>query len=146
LDPNFSTFDVVKILNIQRERLREWIKEGFVSPTTPAEGIGTKALFSVLDLYKIAVFTKLIDVGMNRRRAAEWVNSNPRINNREGVKDLSYIVLFVDQKGGKWISCLEPGPWDISNTMSEDLDWSIGIMINFRKMKEEVESAIKLLG
>jgi len=54
----FSTFDVMKILDIKRERLREWMIQGFVKPAVPASGAGSKAEFGLLDLYKIAVFKK----------------------------------------------------------------------------------------
>jgi hypothetical protein len=38
----FSTLDIVKTLEIPRERLRSWMKEGFILPTAPAKGQGTK--------------------------------------------------------------------------------------------------------
>jgi DNA-binding transcriptional MerR regulator len=68
---NFSTFDVLKIFKISRPRLREWMVRGFIKPTIPANGQGTKALFTKEDIYKIALFIRLIKVGFKRKQASE---------------------------------------------------------------------------
>ena len=57
----YSTFDVIKILSIKRERLREWMVREYITPTKKAEGLGTKAIFSVLDIYKVAVFQEFVN-------------------------------------------------------------------------------------
>lgn len=71
---HFSTFDIVKALRIPRNRLKEWLIHGFVQADQAASGAGTKALFTVLDCYAIALFKDLLDrAGINRNRAAHIV-------------------------------------------------------------------------
>ena len=143
MEQTFSTFDVLKILDIKRERLREWMNRGFIIPTVPAEGLGSKAVFSVVDIYKIAVFKKLVESGVRRSRAAVWVDTNPRISNLRDIKDLNYI--FLDDKGGKWISCMEPGPWNLDIEIEQDHDWDTVILVNFKKLKKQIASALEEL-
>jgi len=143
VEQTFSTFDVLKILDIKRERLREWVNRGFIIPTVRAKGLGSKAVFSMVDIYKIAVFKKLVESGVQRRRAAEWVKSNPRISNLEDIKDLNYI--FLDDKGGKWISYSEPGPWNLGIEIEQDHDWDTVILVNFKKMKKQIAIALEHL-
>lgn len=66
----YSTLDIIKGLNIPRERLRGWMKEGFIKPTVPALGQGTKAIFTLDDVYGIALFQSLISIGFHRKIAA----------------------------------------------------------------------------
>lgn len=103
----FSTFDVLKILEIKRERLREWVNQGFIIPNAPAEGQGTKAVFKILDIYKIAVFKKLIEAGINRRIASSMVKTNDKMNSIEEVMQLNFILVLVREKRYEWISYLE---------------------------------------
>ena len=66
----FSTLDIIKSLEIPRERLRSWMKEGFIEPTEPARGQGTKAIFLRHDIYAVALFSDLLDAGFRRHIAA----------------------------------------------------------------------------
>ena len=65
-----STFDVMNVLGVKRECLRAWMSEGFITPSKQAEGQGTKAEFSLLDLCNVAKFQMLIDMGYKRSVAA----------------------------------------------------------------------------
>lgn len=44
---------------------------GFIKPTFSANGRGTRALFTKKDIYKVALFMRLIEVGFRRKQAAE---------------------------------------------------------------------------
>lgn len=136
----FSSFEVMKLLKVKRERLREWINQGFTVPMVAAKGAGTKAVFSIMDIYKIAVFKRLVDSGISRSRAAIWVKENPKINDEREIEDLVYILL-VDQ-GGQWISYMEPGPWNIEEDLKEIPSWNVGVLVNFRAIKEELKNSI----
>jgi hypothetical protein len=58
----YTTFQIIKALNIPRERLKDWMEKGFVKPSLQqARGKGTKALFSLLDVYSLALFKHLIE-------------------------------------------------------------------------------------
>jgi len=69
----FSTFDIVKALGIPRERLKDWMNNGFVKPTIPAEGQGTKAIFTRVDLYLTELFRDLLNKGFKRGIAADFI-------------------------------------------------------------------------
>ena len=78
----FSTFDVSRVLKIDRTRLQEWIDKEFIIPETPAEGRGKKALFSHQQLYQIKMATWLLKTGETREQAFNladlaWENIGP---------------------------------------------------------------------
>lgn len=138
MEKEFSTFDVKKILDIKRERLREWMNNKFISPTQPASGVGTKAIFSILDVYKIGVFKKLVESGINRRKASAWVNTNPSINNYDEAQKINLIIVFDNEKGGQWISYMDLPPWTMDTDVLEFSDWNVAVLINFKKLREEI--------
>jgi hypothetical protein len=65
----FTTFDIVKALDIPRERLQDWINREFIKPSIPAMGQGTKAIFTRDDVYSVALFKSFIEQGYNRLMA-----------------------------------------------------------------------------
>jgi hypothetical protein len=72
----YSTLDVVKKLNIPRERLREWVKLEFIHPTIPSSGKGTRAIFTDIDIVFILIFKTLIDeYGLQRSFASKLIKS-----------------------------------------------------------------------
>jgi hypothetical protein len=75
MQDDFSTLDICKALKIERERLRSWIKKDFIKPSIPAEGAGTRASFTRLDVYKIAVFKALLEKGQSRTSATYMTNN-----------------------------------------------------------------------
>jgi len=141
-DAEFTTFDIVKLFNIKRERLREWMNSGFIKPSQAADGPGTKAKFSIVDILKLAVFIKFIDAGMNRRKASIFINANPSLNDRKDIESLQYIILLQGDKKNEWISYFEPGPWDIDKDLSLN-GWNTGLILNFKKIKDEIQKEIK---
>ena len=72
----YTTFKIIKALNIPRERLKDWMEKGFVKPSLQqARGKGTKALFSLLDVYALALFKHLIEECHFSRDAASHFSS-----------------------------------------------------------------------
>ena len=59
---SFSSLDIVKILDIQRERLRDWQSRGFIRASREAEKQGKRAYFSRLDVYAIGLFKNLVEI------------------------------------------------------------------------------------
>jgi hypothetical protein len=142
MEKEFSTFDIMKLLVIKRERLREWMNQGFITPTIPADGIGSKAIFSILDIYKIAVFKILVDAGMNRRKASTWVKENPKLGNERDAEKLTYVIVFEEEGGGRWESYLEPGPWNMEQEIIKNPNWEMGIMINFKRIRDQIKQLL----
>ena len=71
----YSTFQVSRILEIDRTRLQEWINRGFFAPHRKAAGKGTKAVFTREDLYRLELFALLLP-WMHRSRAKTISNIN----------------------------------------------------------------------
>jgi len=84
----FSTFDVVKLLGINRNTLQSAMDGGFIVPDVKkATKKGEKNLFSLSGLYSIELFFQLLRCGLNRTTASEessldWENigDGPRQN------------------------------------------------------------------
>ncbi len=75
MEKQYSTLDIVRILDIPRERLREWLNRGFIRPSIQeAKGPGTKALFSHEDLHRILLFKQLLENGLSRELASSAVD------------------------------------------------------------------------
>lgn len=77
MEKSFTTFDIVKILGIERNLLAQWLMKGYITPSVRrAKGTGTKNLFSRNDLYKMKLFKQLVDTGILRDEAQFYVNIN----------------------------------------------------------------------
>lgn len=79
---SYSTTEVCDILHLNIGRFREWLNGGYITPSVQqAKGVGTKNLFSCLDLLQIKAFKILLEVGMKREDAsdyaANWIASLP---------------------------------------------------------------------
>jgi DNA-binding transcriptional MerR regulator len=86
----FSTLDIVKAFKIPRERLREWVNRGFVHPTIPSKGLGTKAIFSRSDIYLIILFQRLLSLGLKRAEAAQFLHFFKDLSN---VSTIEYLYF-----------------------------------------------------
>lgn len=71
----YHSTQICKALKIKRERFRDWIKVGDLTPTIPAEGQGTKAEYSLHDVVMIAFFMKMVDRGFKRELAKKYVDA-----------------------------------------------------------------------
>jgi hypothetical protein len=72
----FTTFDLTRILGLKIDRQKDWLTRGYVEPSIQkATGQGTKNLFSIGDIYLIALFQHLIELGFAREVAAARIKS-----------------------------------------------------------------------
>lgn len=96
----YTTKHLVK-LGISRERLRDWINREYVDPKLRASGPGYTTIFSILDLYYILVFKRMVEFGISRDDARERLLGFTSIFLRDdvdGVLDPSkpFLVFFKD--------------------------------------------------
>lgn len=129
----------MELLDVKRERLREWMNQGFVRPTIAADGPGTKAIFTLVDLYQIAVFKKLVESGMNRRKAFAWVGSNKWLSTPEKADQLEYLMFLDGNGANRCVSYLTPPPWKIEEDLNENENWDIGFIINFKRIRQALK-------
>ncbi len=90
----FSTLDIVKALSIPRERLRDWINNGFIIPTISSQGQGTKAVFTRNDVYLVALFMDFLSKGFKRYNASSLIGRASLILKNEPSKSLVYLIIF----------------------------------------------------
>jgi hypothetical protein len=163
----FSTLDIVKVLEIPRERLRSWMKEGFVEATIPAKGQGTKAVFSRYDIYGISLFGDLLRTGFRRDIAASHMREFTKVFHKNYE-----LVLYrqVTLPGGCMMHCSpviitgnntfavmsgEAGfAGDVvdSHEMTEAMklindisQWEIFLVVNIGKLKNKVDTLLSQL-
>jgi len=163
----FSTLDIVKVLEIPRERLRSWMKEGFVQPTVPAEGQGTKAIFSRHDVYAVSLFNDLLGAGFRREIAASHMREFSKIFHK------NYELVLYRQTslpGGCMLHCapiiitgnnnfaVMSGEVDFTGDAGESHEiteamksvndisqWDNFFVVNIRKLKSTVDTKLSLL-
>ncbi|MBW1716551.1 MAG: hypothetical protein JRJ77_12135 [Deltaproteobacteria bacterium] len=158
MQEKYSTLDICKILDIPRERFREWQVRGFIEPSIQkAEGQGTKALFSRFDLYYIALFKHLIEkCRLPRENAAiflrkfkeKTIDRHPatfRIfifiqldGEIKGVKSLGHLLYPIDS-----IHALEQIMYQVKEEIGLRPQWDTMTIVNFEKILKEVDSAIE---
>jgi hypothetical protein len=167
----FSTLDIGKALKIPRERLREWIDRGFVLPSVSASGQGTKAIFTLRDVYSIALFECLIDYGFNRATASGLMKNfmnklkgEPQGHETafilfeesviSGKKCTSVITLTYDdwviglKSGTYWLdgsppiaTSLAPGKYRMMISPT-GLGWQTMHIVNFKELRENVNQVM----
>jgi len=153
----FTSYEVGRALKIPKERLRGWMKEEFIIPATPAEGRGTKSMFTLTDVYGVALFQDLIAWGLNRSDASNFVTEFVRYSVPELIKFLVFRfepdprgdlcrsqqipegvseLYEFDLKLGIPTSKYHFDPIDSSN------DWNRIMLINFKMIRERVDKAL----
>ena len=162
----YSTLDIERDLGIPRVRLREWTVRGFISPSHPSPGQGKKAEFSRWDVYCVALFKELVEIGFSRKLAGNFISSF--FKRMEGSPVISYILFrFQDGKiesmnigEGSWAMEISSGgigqfapevdfpfrPVNIPQIMKKGgdkgggvEDWSQIHLVNFKKIKADVD-------
>lgn len=150
---NFSTLNVAKILKIERERLRDWIDREFIVPSIQkSKRQGDRSLFSVTDIYGIALFRMLVEnVKMSRREASVFIkkwHEHPEAN-IENVNIMTFTRLQGNKIEATW-SFIDDEVTknhktyiiDIPVKFANDSPWDFILIVNFKKIKNEVDSIL----
>ena len=122
LRDEFTTFDIIKALGIPRERLQDWINRGFVKPSVPAEGKGTKAIFTRGDVYAVALFKSLLKIGFKRDEASKFINHIVETGRFDAFKR---IFLSLRESDGETKISFLPDVWDLTEAeefLVEDIE------------------------
>ena len=155
----FSTFDIVKKLDIPRERIREWMKRGFINPTVKASGVGTKAIFTIQDVYKVLLFKHLIEIGFMREIAANFIKdldivellSGDYIGFRIGKDSVPWantniVYFFMNRNHVLRISEGMPAGWyNIRNKVKKftlEHEYDDLIIVSYRKIRQKANAAL----
>ena len=70
----FLASDVEKITGVKRTRLQAWMEKGYIRPEIQtADGHGTRNIWSLSDIYSIAIFKKITESGVSRDLAGKYI-------------------------------------------------------------------------
>jgi hypothetical protein len=141
---NFTTFDIVKILDIGRNLLAQWLMRGYIKPSVQqAKGPGTKNLFNVHDLYRIRLFQQLVDSGIERGEAKRYIVVNFE-NVGPGPDDRKYIIYTRKLKNLKNESGIfaESDLTKIPPTITFEDNDSYVVVINLLGIKKWVDGKL----
>lgn len=138
---NYRTLGLCKALKIKRERFRDWVKAGYIKPTLPAIGQGSKAGFTIGDLYATALFKKMTDTGFKRELSADIVSKFSGVVSGNPIEFIQYLVCILRTNP-------ENGEQDIKviMTFSGDGRDTLDLNINSKTMKFDVPTDTDGLG
>ena len=155
---HYSTLEIVKALGIPRERLRQWMNEGFVRPSQPSPKQGSRALFTRHDVYAIALFRDLIERGLNRKEAALYVDMWLEDAKKRPVvgaglyNHLIFCSVIVDGEKKLMFSKMSvlgmPLPDEfaaLGGFIQQNIkgsNWDAILVVNFTHIKKVVDSAL----
>jgi hypothetical protein len=156
----YSTLDIVKALNIPRERLRDWMTRGFIKPSLPSTGKGTIAIFTKADIFGVALFGKLLEKGFKREMASEYIEM---VLSQNIYKALNFILFKSVIRDGKRVVDIEgqvgKGPLKVEidkkgnakvisgsfeNPIAEE--WEDILILNVGNLFQEVDAALSGIG
>lgn len=145
----FSTREVLFALNLEAERFRKWIVDENIIPDIRASGTGRTHFFSIENIYAIAVFTKLVDMGLNRAIASEiarhWA---PRDWDYVSTRDEDiYLIIEGDvtpKKKRDWRKNMKfsvnENPDNIFPKDRKGKSFEVALVVNLYKIAKEVDS------
>ena len=92
----FYASDVTQITGVKRTRLQQWLERDFVSPSiNVANGHGSRNVYSRGDLYTIAIFKKVSEMGLARKVVADMISTLRRYSKAQPILELGgYERLF----------------------------------------------------
>jgi hypothetical protein len=103
----YSTFEARDVLQVEYMRLNEWLK--LVPPTRKAEGRGTRSVLSRTDLYRLKLFSLLLQYGVKRERAAAIVVSTNKLKPEEF--DTRYVNVVLTSSGLPLVAGIDTRPY-----------------------------------
>jgi len=145
----YSTSEVLAALNIEAERFRKWILECNITPDIRASGTGRTHFFSLENIYAIAVFTKLVDMGLNRAIASEIAHHwDPKDWNYASTRDEAmYLIIEGDvtpKKNRAWRKNMKfsvnENPDKIFTKDKKGKSFEVALVVNLHKIAKEVDS------
>ena len=168
----YTTFDIVKKMKIPRERLQEWLRRGLVKPSVRAKGVGTKNIFTREDLYRIVLFSQLIDHHQLERETASLMikgldDAKPAPGRKEAFPEHNWDWNWST---AEFILCVEETPslpgevtrytFQAMREHAEEgaretplslalrqiafrKDWKNFTVINFKEIREQVDRALE---
>jgi len=135
----FSTFDIKEKLGLKIDRLKDWMQRGYIEPSIQkADGIGTKNIFDLFDLYLIKLFHHLISVrGFSRDNAGKIIRDIQQQKSKLKNSPPIFIGIAEEGKGAVGFNDLDQVK-KIFDMHSIDI-----LIVNFSAIIQMVDDAIE---
>jgi len=148
---HFDIIEVSKILEMKPNRLREWIRLGYILPDikAPSAGVGNKNLFEKESIYKIALYKKLLDLRLHRLLSMEisqqfsneeWYNIADRALHPTDPEELYMVVSANIISRDNWKEEVKIEMASTPNVALKDLD--VSLVVNISKITKNVSKKI----
>lgn len=141
----YSTLDIVKALDIPRERLRDWMIRGFIKPSLPSTGKGTIAVFTKADVFGVALFGKLLEKGFKREMAAEYIEMVVGQNLYRNLNFISFKSVIRDEKRVIDVD-YQIGKSPLKIEIDDTEEWEDIHILNVKNLFKEVDAALNDIG
>ena len=151
MEETYSTFDIVGGMGIKIERLKDWMRRGYIQPSIQvAQGSGTKNLFNQKDLYQLGLFIFLINRGFSREEAAKHARAVHRIiepawededmGKEETLKSEGFLTLAYRE--GNF--CSGGMVKNTGDTIAVEADENCDevLLVNYGKLCQQVDGAV----
>lgn len=141
---SFYASDVVKITNVKRTRLQQWLEKGWISPSVQqAEGAGTRNIYSLNDLYTIAIFKQVTEMGLPRKLVADFLSKGVIGDTPELEK--AQFVIYVRDGEQTGAAVLKGYNIDFHYQLkSLGFDGCDSIfLINFHRIKNDIDEGVR---
>jgi hypothetical protein len=157
----FSTFDIIKALGIERERLREWMNRSYLRPSVMSSGQGIKSEFTRCDVYAVELFRQLLEGGFDRDHAGVFVRFfQDQMKNESNFP--SYLIIRlgslrtatgvdVDEEYCASFAVdnekinLDEGCLDRPTDMKFNRQWKMLHVVNLKTLRNHTDEALRKL-
>ena len=91
----YSTLDIMRILDLSRGKIREWVDGRFVVPYIKSSGQGERSEFNRWDLYGIKMFKEMVANGMSREKTGELYKGWKKHTEEISISDRDKILHLI---------------------------------------------------
>lgn len=139
----FSSYDIVELLKIKRETLRDWVADGYVEADIKATGTGTKNRFNPENIFQIRLFMHLTENGISREEAGKRVKALRRELPRGLIWDEKPIFVEFTKKGSKYSAILLHGDPQGIVKVSLNSNADEVMVVNITQIIDQVDAVIQ---
>jgi hypothetical protein len=137
-----TTFDLCKILRINRNTLQSALAGNFIIPDIErAEGVGERSLFSIKGAYRVNLFFHMVRAGRPRRKAQE--ESAVSFENVGTKKGQRHYCVFAQDTRPEAPTLKGAGEWKFYESLPAHLEGkTICWAIDLAAIKKQVDDGI----
>ncbi len=153
---SFQAAEVTRITGVKRTRLQQWLEKGWIAPSIQAaDGHGTRNLYTRHDLYTVELFKKIIEYGLSRRTAGEWLSrcqdhaagsgyTAGSIWDLPSAQSYNSLIVYVkwDQSKSE-VFVTDRGP--LFQHWMENEGFDLVIVFNLFRIRQDIDRKISLL-